>query len=90
MAHKKKDNQKKESMHYTIEDVIKITDEMFKLSKDKNYNPGAFVHGLVFALEYTQIAMNIPNQQIANIKRDCRRYLKEGAFQKGINNLNKK
>ncbi len=77
MAHKKKMNQKKESLPYKIEDAMKITDEIFKLSKEKEYNVGAFVHGLVFALEYTQFSYNIPQQQIAGIKRNCRRYFKE-------------
>ncbi|MCK5112375.1 MAG: hypothetical protein KAQ84_02415 [Thermoplasmatales archaeon] len=77
MAHKKKMNQKKESLPYKIEDAMKITDEIFKLSKEKEYNVGAFVHGLIFALEYTQFSYNIPQQQIAGIKRDCRRYFEE-------------
>jgi len=77
MAHKKKMNQKKESLPYKIEDAMKITDEIFKLSKEKEYNVGAFVHGLIFALEYTQFSYNIPQQQIAGIKRNCRRYFKE-------------
>ncbi len=77
MAHKKKMNQKKESLPYKIEDAMKITDEIFKLNKEKEYNVGAFVHGLIFALEYTQFSYNIPQQQIAGIKRDCRRYFKE-------------
>ncbi|MFW6149291.1 MAG: hypothetical protein ACOC6D_05495 [Atribacterota bacterium] len=77
MAHKKKMNQKKESLPYTIEDVLKITDEIFKLSKEKDYDLGAFVHGLIFALEYAQFSYDIPQQQIAGIKRDCRRYFKE-------------
>jgi hypothetical protein len=77
MAHKKKMNQKKESLPYKIEDAMKITDEIFKLSKEKKYNVGAFVHGLIFALEYAQFSYDIPQQQIAVIKRDCRRYFKE-------------
>ncbi|UCF12485.1 MAG: hypothetical protein JSW06_10695 [Thermoplasmatales archaeon] len=70
-------NQKKESLPYKIEDAMKITDEIFKLSKEKEYNVGAFVHGLIFALEYAQFSYKIPQQQIAVIKRDCRRYFKE-------------
>lgn len=77
MAHKKKTNQKKEPLPYTVEDAMKITDEIFKLSKEKEYNVGAFVHGLIFALEYAQFSYKIPQQQIAGIKRDCRRYFKE-------------
>lgn len=74
MAHKKKMDQKKGPLPYKIEDAMKITDEIFKLSKENKYNVGAFVHGLVIALEYTQISYNIPQQQIAGIKRDCRKY----------------
>ena len=82
MAHKRKINQKKESVPYTIDDAMKITDDVFKLSKENNYHPGAFVHGLVFALEYAQFSYNIPQQQIATIKRDCRKYIKEIASQR--------
>ena len=82
MAHKRKINQKKESVPYTIGDAMKITDDVFKLSKENNYHPGAFVHGLVFALEYAQVSYNIPQQQIATIKRDCRKHIKEIASQR--------
>jgi hypothetical protein len=56
---------------------MKITDEIFKLNKENNYNPGAFVHGLIFALEMTQQTYKIPNQQLAQIKRGCRKYFNE-------------
>lgn len=82
MAHKIKINQKKESVPYTIGDAMKITDDVFKLSKENNYHPGAFVHGLIFALEYAQVSYNIPQQQLATIKRDCRKYIKEIASQR--------
>ncbi len=62
---------------YTMTDVFKITDDLFQLSKEKNYHPGAFVHGLVFALELTQQSYNIPAQQLAEIKRDCRKTVQE-------------
>ncbi len=74
MSNKNKTKPKKESTSYTVEDAMKITDDIFKLSKEKKYNLGAFVHGLVFALEYAQFSYKIPQQQIADIKRDCRRY----------------
>jgi len=78
MAHKNKDNrQKGGSGTYTVEDALKIADELFKLSREKEYNFGAFVHGLIFALEYSQFTYKIPQQQIANIKRDCRSYFKQ-------------
>ncbi len=67
----------KKNNSYTIEDAIKITDEIFKLSKENNYNTGAFVHGLIFALELTQKSYRIPQQQIAQIKRGCRKYFNE-------------
>lgn len=82
MAHKRKINQKKESVPYTIGDAMKITDDVFKLSKENNYHPGAFVHGLIFALEYAQVSYNVPQQQMATIKRDCRKYIKEVTSQR--------
>ena len=77
MVHKKKINQEAESTPYSIEDAMKITEDIFNLSKENKYNPGAFVHGLIFALEATQQSYNIPQQQLANIKRGCRRYFRE-------------
>jgi len=62
---------------YTKSEVLKITDDLFKLSKEKEYPPGAFVHGLVFALEFAQQSYHIPPQQLAEIKRDCRRTIHE-------------
>ena len=70
-------SQNKEQIPYKIEDAMKVTDDIFKLSKDKDYNPGAFIHGLVFALEYAQHLYKVPQQQIATIKRDCRKYFQE-------------
>jgi hypothetical protein len=61
------------SSSYKMGDVFKITDDLFQLSKEKEYHPGAFVHGLIFALEFAQQSYNIPPQQLAEIKRDCRR-----------------
>jgi hypothetical protein len=77
MAHKKKNNQNAKSTPYTIGDAIKVADDVFKLSKEKKYNLGVFIHGLIFALEYAQHSLKIPQQQMATIKRDCRKYFKE-------------
>jgi len=77
MAHKRKTDQETKSVPYSIEDAMKITEDIFNLSKENEYNPGAFVHGLIFALEATQQSYNIPQQQLANIKRGCRRYFRE-------------
>jgi hypothetical protein len=80
MAEKKNEPSKHDhskSTSYTMSDVFKITDELFQLSKEKEYHPGAFVHGLVFALEFAQQSYNIPQQQLAEIKRDCRRTVGE-------------
>ena len=77
MAHKKNEQTGKQTLPYKIEDALKIADEVMKLGKEKKYNLGAFVHGLVFALEYAQFSYKIPQQQIATIKRDCRKYFKE-------------
>jgi hypothetical protein len=71
----------KKGSSYTVGDAIKIADEIMKLGKDKKYNLGAFIHGLVFAQEYAIHSYKIPQQQIAMIKRDCRKYFKD------INNM---
>ncbi len=76
MAQENKQKTKANSTPYTVEDAIKVADEIFKLSKDKNYKLGAFIHGLIFALEYAQHSFKIPQQQVAIIKRDCRKYFK--------------
>jgi len=86
MTNKSKIPQKPESTPYKFEDAMKITDDVFQLSKEKNYHPGAFIHGLIFALEYAQFSYNVPQQQLATIKRDCRKYIKEIANQKLIQN----
>ena len=77
MAEKKNKPPKQQASTYTISDVFKITDELFKLSKENKYPPGAFVHGLIFTLEFAQQSYNIPQQHLAEIKRDCRRYVQE-------------
>jgi len=77
MAHKMKNNKNVKSSSYTIGDAIKIADEIIGLGKEKNYNLGAFIHGMIFALEYAQNSYKIPQQQMALIKRDCRKYFKE-------------
>ena len=83
MINKRTTNRNTRSTSYTIEDAIKIADDIFKLSKEKKYNLGAFIHGLIFALEYAENSYKIPNQQLALIKRECRKYFKE------ISNFNK-
>ena len=78
MAEKKQTEEKKPTKtSYSIEDAIKIADDIFKMGQDKKYNIGAFIHGLIFAQEYSQQIYQIPQQQIAIIKRDCRKYFKE-------------
>ncbi len=83
MKYNKKTSENTRSKSYTIEDAIKVADDIFKLSKEKKYNLGAFIHGLIFALEYAENSYKIPQQQLALIKRECRRYFKE------ISNFNK-
>ena len=85
MAHKKKMSKTGDDRPvYTIEDALQVTDEVFNLTKENKYHPGAFIHGLVIALEYTQMMYNIPPQQIANIKRGSRKYLKEIAQRQNV------
>lgn len=73
----KNDAEKTNATKYTMSDVFKITDDLFSLSKEKEYPIGAFIHGLLFALEFAQQSYQIPPQQLAEIKRDCRRYVDE-------------
>ena len=75
MAHKKKNDKEKNSIAYTIEDAMKIADDILKISREKEYNVGAFAHGLIFTLEFIQQMYGIPQQQIANVRRDCRKFL---------------
>ena len=85
MPDKKKTEEKgKNKTSYTVEEALKIADDIFNLGKDKKYNIGAFVHGILFAQEYVIHTYKIPQQQIAMIKRDCRQYFK------GIENETKK
>ena len=49
---KKADNKEKNKTSYTVENALKIADEIFQMGKEKKYNIGAFVHGLIFAQEY--------------------------------------
>lgn len=73
----KNDVSKSPRSSYTINEVFKITDDLFALSKEREYPLGAFIHGLIFALEFAQQSYHIPPQQLAEIKRDCRRYVDE-------------
>jgi hypothetical protein len=82
MTEKKKEIQqnkptKSPKSSYTISEVFNVSDDFFQLLKDKQYPLGAFVHGLIFALELAQQSYHIPPQQLAEIKRDCRRYVDE-------------
>ena len=77
MVQEDKEKSNKKQTAYSAEDAIKIADEIFKFSKEKQFNVGAFVHGLIFALEYSIHVYKIPQKQIATIKRDCRKYLQQ-------------
>ena len=75
MAKVKRSEPPNSSKKYSFEDALHISEELLKLFKEKEYNPGAFVHGLVFTLEFAQQTYQIPSQQLAGVKRDCRRYI---------------
>lgn len=75
---------------YTMNEVFKITDDLFALSKEKEYPLGAFVHGLIFALEFATQSYHIPPQQLAEIKRDCRRYVDEIVRSNALKTVEKK
>jgi len=81
MANENKTRDDTTKSSYTFEEALKIADEILKSGKEKKYNIGAFVHGLTFALEYTQYVYRIPEQQIANVRRGCKKYFK------GIENI---
>ncbi|MEF8879067.1 MAG: hypothetical protein V5A64_01585 [Candidatus Thermoplasmatota archaeon] len=77
MSEKNNDKKDKKSLPYNVEDALKVADDIINLGNEKKYNIGAFVHGMVFALEYAQHTYKIPQQQIANIRRGCKKYFKE-------------
>jgi hypothetical protein len=77
MISEEKNQLTKSQKPYTYEDAMKIADDIFNLSKEHQYHPGAFVHGLVFALEATQQSYKIPQKQIAEVKRSTRKYLQQ-------------
>lgn len=77
MVQKSKTDEAKTKAPYKLEDALKVADDIFNLSREKKYNFGAFVHGLIFANEYLQFNYKIPPQQIADIRRGCRKYFQE-------------
>ena len=77
MKNESKINNEKKNSTYKIEDAMKVTNEIFELNKQNQYNPGAFIHGLIFALEVTQQNYGVSKQDIAQIKRGCRKYFSE-------------
>jgi hypothetical protein len=68
---------KSSSKPYNFEDAMKVAEDIFSLHKDNEYHPGAFIHGLIFALEATQQTYKIPPKQLAEVKRGVRRYFIE-------------
>ena len=72
-----KDAAPKKQSTYTMEDALKIADDIFKMSQEKKYNLGAFIHGLIFASEYVQYGYRIPPKQVAEIRRGCRKYFQD-------------
>ena len=75
MSNDQKNNEHASQIKYSYYDAMKVADDIFNLSKENEYHPGAFVHGLVFALEATQQSYKIPPKQIAEVKRSTRKYL---------------
>ncbi len=72
----KEESKKKENV-YSFDDAMKVADDIFSLQKEEEYHPGAFVHGLIFALEATQQSYQIPPQQLAQVKRGVRKYIQQ-------------
>ena len=77
MSNEPKNNEKASQGKYSYEDAMNVADDIFNLSKENEYHPGAFVHGLVFALEATQQSYKISPKQIAEVKRSTRKYLQQ-------------
>lgn len=71
------ETEKSKQKPYTFEDAMKVADDIFSLQKEESYHPGAFVHGLIFALEATQQSYQIPPQQLAEVKRSVRKYIQQ-------------
>ena len=69
-------NEKKPTVYQT-DDVLKISQEIFKICKENNYHLESFTCALLFCVEALQLSYNIPQQEIAEMKRKCRKYLKE-------------
>ena len=76
MAKEKLSEQQNRAKGYNFDDALHISEEILNLFKQKKYSPGAFVHGLLFTLEFAQQTYKIPPQQLAGVKRDCRRYIR--------------
>ena len=74
---KKQNSEENKEKIYTFKDAMNIADDIFNLQKEKQYNPGAFIHGLIVTLEAAQQTYQIPQKDIAEVKRGVRRYLKE-------------
>ena len=83
---KSKDSEKA----YNFDDALHISEDLMNLFKEKAYNPGAFVHGLLFTLEFATQTYQIPQQQLAGVKRDCRRYVQALTQAATQQNLEKK
>ena len=66
---------------YSMKDAMQIAEDIFNLSKEKTYHPGAFIHGLIIVLEATQQTYQIPPKELAEVKRGVRRYLSEVSSQ---------
>jgi hypothetical protein len=77
MTDKKSNEENSKSNAYKFEDAMNVADDIFKMNKEKEYHPGAFVHGLVFALETVQQSYKISPKQIADVKRGTRKYLQQ-------------
>ncbi len=77
MEQKNQTEEQKQNTPYTFQDAMNIADDIFALQKENEYDPGAFVHGLIIALEATQQSYQIPPKKIAEVKRGVRQYIKQ-------------
>ena len=67
-----------------MQDVVNISNEIFDFVKERDYELSPLIHSLIFMLEAVTQSYNVPNQQIARIRRVCRKYITEMAEKEKI------
>ena len=71
----------KQETPYTIEDVIKTSNDILKWSEEQKVNPALFLHTLIFTTEYLTKRGGFIPKQIAEIRRASKKII-EGTTEK--------